>query len=197
MPARFRVLAAALALVGGTVLATGCHQVDLAKNVTVTPVLSGYYDAGLLDGWAHLLPSLTFKLKATGSESVSAGLRVTVSFWFAGDADGENDSVLLRGLETTLKPGDETAAITARARSKGRQFRVGHGAGKREDAAAHPHPEHQPRGRHEAGDDDGYVEDAPADDVGDDDAGGVVRTEPPFERRRWRPGRFRRRRTHG
>ena len=40
---------------------------------------------------------------------------MTVSFWFTGDADGENDSVMLNGLAQSLAPGTETPAMTARA----------------------------------------------------------------------------------
>jgi hypothetical protein len=103
-----------LVAVAALLLSVACNAVDLSKSLSVTPVLSGYYDDGLLDGWSHLLPNLTFKLKNTGSVPVSAGVRVTVSFWFVGD-DGENDSIVLPGLEHTLAPGEETIAITARA----------------------------------------------------------------------------------
>lgn len=115
MSGRFRALAVSLTVAGAALAATACNGVDLSKNLAVTPVLSGYYDAGLLDGWSHLLPNLTFKLKNTGSVPITAGIRVTVSFWFAGDADGENDSIVLPGIEETLAPGAETADITARA----------------------------------------------------------------------------------
>jgi hypothetical protein len=114
MSRRLRALVVFVAVAGAGLSAAACNSVDLSKNLTVTPVLSGYYDAGLLDGWSHLLPDLTFKLKNTGSVPVSAGVMVTVSFWFVGD-DGENDSIVLPGLEKTLAPGEETVAITARA----------------------------------------------------------------------------------
>ena len=115
MPRRLRAFVVLVAMAAGAASVTACHSVDLSQNLTVTPVLSGYYDAGLVDGWAHLLPTLTFKLKDTGTQSVSAGVRVTISFWFVGDADGENDSIVLPGLAKTLKPGDETVAFTAQA----------------------------------------------------------------------------------
>lgn len=112
MPARLRILAVAAALAGSTVFSAACHQADLSKSLTVTKVLSGYYDAGLLDGWAHLLPDVTFKVKNTSAQPVPAGVQFTVSFWFVND-DGENDSVVL-SLQKTLAPGDETD-VSARA----------------------------------------------------------------------------------
>lgn len=114
MPARLRTLAVAIALVGSSFVSAACHQADLSKSLTVTPVLSGYYDAGLLDGWAHLLPDLNFKVKNTGAQSVPAGVQLTVSFWFVND-DGENDSVVLGGLQKSLAPGEETEVKNARA----------------------------------------------------------------------------------
>lgn len=112
MPARLRLAALACSLAAGLLLSAACHQADLSKALTVTPVLSGYYDAGLLDGWAHLLPDVTFKVKNTGAQPVPAGVQFTVSFWFVND-DGENDSVVL-SLQKTLAPGDETD-VSARA----------------------------------------------------------------------------------
>lgn len=114
MSGRLRALVGLVAVAGALLPAVACNSVDLSKSLSVTPVLSGYYDEGLLDGWSHLVPNLTFKLKNIGSVPVSAGVRVTVSFWRVGD-DGENDSIVLPGLEHALAPGDETIAITARA----------------------------------------------------------------------------------
>ena len=114
MSSRLRARVVLVALAGAVLSAAACNSVDLSKSLAVTPVLSGYYDAGLLNGWSHLLPNLTFKLKNTGSAPISAGVMVTVSFWFVGD-DGENDSIVLPGLEKALAPGEETMAITAQA----------------------------------------------------------------------------------
>jgi hypothetical protein len=114
MSRRLRALVVIVAVAGALLPSVACNSVDLSKSLSVTPVLSGYYDDGLLDGWSHLLPNLAFRIKNTGSVPVSAGVRVTVSFWFVGD-DGENDSIVLAGLEHALAPGDETTVITARA----------------------------------------------------------------------------------
>jgi hypothetical protein len=93
--------------------------VDLAKTVVVTDTLSGYYDDGVIRdgphaGWSHILPSLTFKLRNDGSESL-AGVRLSVSFWADGK-DGELDSYELRGIGSdALAPGATTDAITVRS----------------------------------------------------------------------------------
>jgi hypothetical protein len=115
MAGRIRTRFLVLALATGALAGAGCHGPDLTKTLTVTPVLSGYYDDGIQQGSTHLVPQLTFKIKDTGNDRVAAGVRVTVSFWFAGDTDGENDDIVLRGLENSLTPGAETDALTARA----------------------------------------------------------------------------------
>lgn len=92
-----------------------CQSVDLSKSLKVDPILTGYYDDGLLDGWNHLIPDLTFRVKNTGTQPISAGVRLSVSFWFNAEPDGENDSIVLPVIETRLDPGAETVVFTARA----------------------------------------------------------------------------------
>jgi hypothetical protein len=93
--------------------------VDLAKTVTVTDTLSGYYDDGVIKdglnaGWSHIVPSLTFKLRNDGAEPI-AGVRLTAAFWADGK-DGESDSFELRGIGSdALAPGATTEAITVRS----------------------------------------------------------------------------------
>ena len=78
----------------------------------------------------------------------------------------------------------------AGARPERRQFGVGHGAREGEDAATGPHAEHHPGGGHQAGDEHRDIEDAPADDVRDDDADRVGTDRVCVSRRRRRrPGR--------
>ncbi len=78
---RFRAPFVVAALAIG--LAAGCQSVDLSQALKVQPVLTGYYDDGLLNGESHLLPSITFTIKNIDpATTISSGLPVTVSFWF-------------------------------------------------------------------------------------------------------------------
>lgn len=106
------------AAIAASVLALGAaacgSQIDLSKALTVTDVFSGYYDDGLLDGKSHMVPSITFKLKNVSPDAFN-GVQLTVAFWREG-ADGENDSVVMRGIGSeSLASGASTAEITARA----------------------------------------------------------------------------------
>src|SRR6185436_18842055 len=76
--------------------------------------------------------------------------------------------------------------LTARAGPQRRELRVGHRAGEGKRAARHPRGEEEHRVGHEHRDLRWREEDAAADDVGDDDGGGVERTETPLERGRGR-----------
>jgi hypothetical protein len=111
---------AVIALVLSAIGVYACDSVDIAKSVTITDTLSGYYDDGVVPdgkpgaGWNHILPSLTFKLRNDGPKAISS-VQLTVSFWIVGK-DGENDSVEVRGIGPEgLKPGASTESITVRA----------------------------------------------------------------------------------
>ena len=74
---RILASAAALALV---VSAAGCSpSVDLKQALQVTDVTAGYFDAGIVDGKNKLVPSVSFKLKKSVSDSLRP-LSVNVSF---------------------------------------------------------------------------------------------------------------------
>jgi len=112
---RLRALVPLAAVAAAGLLTVSCQRTDLSKALTVEPVLTGYYDDGLDQGWTHLVPDLTFKLKNVGTQPVARGIRVTVSFWFTAETDGENDSIVLPGLDDRLDPGRESREFTARA----------------------------------------------------------------------------------
>jgi hypothetical protein len=94
--------------------ASSCgSRVDLAKVLEVTDVLTGYHDAGVVNGLNKLVPSVAFKLRNTGADPVDS-VQLTVAFWEEG-ADGETESLLVRGIgETGLEPGASTDTINVR-----------------------------------------------------------------------------------
>ena len=89
-------------------------SVDLAKDLEVTDVLTGYYDAGLKDGWNYLLPSISFRLHNKGAVKIGP-VQVTAAFWKKGE-DGDWQSVVLQGIHAGgLAPGASTESLTARS----------------------------------------------------------------------------------
>lgn len=109
-----RLLAALVTLVWLTGASSCGPRVELAKAIAVTDVLSGYHDVGVVDGLNKLVPSITFKLRNVSANPIS-GVQLTIAYWEVG-ADGENESLLVRGIgDTALEPGASTEPITVRA----------------------------------------------------------------------------------
>jgi hypothetical protein len=106
---------AALALVGSSACTPG---VNLSSALEVTDVLTGYYDAGLKDGWNYLKPSITFKLRNKGTEKIEA-VQLSVAFWQDGGED-EWDSHVMQAIRADgLEPNASTNALVARAPNVG------------------------------------------------------------------------------
>jgi hypothetical protein len=77
-----RTLAPALLLasLGAALAAAACSPtVDLKQALHVTDVVSGYHDAGIVDGKNKIVPSITFRLKKSTEESLRP-LSVNVLF---------------------------------------------------------------------------------------------------------------------
>src|ERR1700745_3794097 len=77
-----RLLAPALgiAFLGAALAAAGCSPaVDLKQVLQVTDVVSGYHDAGIVDGKNKIVPTITFRLKKSTQESLRP-LSVNVYF---------------------------------------------------------------------------------------------------------------------
>ena len=110
MPRRRPLPAAAFALLLAAFAAScGPSDADVLKTVAVTEVLGGWYDFGVVPEGNKLVPSITFKLKNTGSRPIS-NVQVMVSFWLDGK-DGETDSTQVRGIGDSLEPGASTGPI--------------------------------------------------------------------------------------
>jgi len=108
-----RVLAALATFVWLTGAPSCGPRVDLAQAVTVTDVFSGYYDVGVVAGENKLVPSITFRLKNVAPDPISS-VQLTVAYWADG-SDGENESLLVRGVgDAGLEPNASTAPITVR-----------------------------------------------------------------------------------
>ena len=86
--------------------------IDL-KALEVTEAFTGYYDNGIKDGWNHLIPSISFRLKNNGAVPIT-DVWLGVSYWVDGD-DGEKDSRQVLGIgHDALAPGASTNPILVR-----------------------------------------------------------------------------------
>ena len=109
---RLVAIALGLACVAG---APACGpSIDLKTALTVTDVLTGWYDDGVVNGQNHLVPSVSFRLKNTGAAPI-AEVDLSVSFWRDGE-DGEWQSVEVRGIgSTAVAPGGSTEPMFVRS----------------------------------------------------------------------------------
>jgi hypothetical protein len=119
MLARISLLAVrrrAAALIGllalGALVAAGCTgRVDLAKNVHVMDVTTGWFDAGIVDGKNKLVPSISFTLHNASSKDLT--LQMNVMFLILPQKESQ-DEVFLQAIE--VPPGGRSKPIVVRAK---------------------------------------------------------------------------------
>jgi len=80
----------------------GCAPAPDLTKLQLAETFTGWYDFGVVGGLNKLVPSLSFRLKNTGSVPVDA-IQLTVSFWQEG-ADGEQDSAEVKGVGAQAIP---------------------------------------------------------------------------------------------
>jgi hypothetical protein len=96
-------------------LVAGCRAREVEKDVAVTDVHTGWYDAGIVNGQNKLVPSISLKLKNVSPEEIS---RVQINAVFR-RLDGENkewDSHFVRGIGPDgLAPGAQGDELVLRS----------------------------------------------------------------------------------
>jgi|SRR3954470_4465035 hypothetical protein len=111
---RARVL---LVLILALAAASCTRSADLATSCKLTPIATGWYDAGITEGGKNkLVPSVSFTLTNTGSDAWGP-MQVNCIFKRIGDPE-EWSTVLVRGTAagaTDLKAGATTPPIVVRA----------------------------------------------------------------------------------
>jgi hypothetical protein len=107
--------AAGLALVG-MLVAAGCGtpKIDIAREITVGNVTTGWFDAGIVDGKNKLVPTASFTV-TNGSAHKLSGLQVFTVFRLVGEQEELGSSlVVLRGADA-LEPAASSKPMTFRA----------------------------------------------------------------------------------
>jgi len=98
-------------------LAGACagKPVDLKKDLEVTDVVTGWFDAGVVGGKNKLVPSISFRLKNVSSEPI-ASVQVMLTFRQVTDKDIEWGSAYAKGIGPEgLPPGATTPSIVLRS----------------------------------------------------------------------------------
>lgn len=114
---RFCLLLAACLAVGLVVPLAACSEaaIDLTQTLKVTDVITGWYDAGIVEGGKNkLVPSISFRLTNVGSAPVRS-VQVMLSFRRVGEAE-EWGSAFAKAIGPEgLAPGASTSPIVQRS----------------------------------------------------------------------------------
>ena len=96
-------------------LVTGCRAREVEKDLSITDVHTGWYDAGIVNGQNKLVPSISLKLKNVSPEQIA---RVQINAVFK-RLDGENkewDAHLVRGIGPEgIAPGAKGGELVLRS----------------------------------------------------------------------------------
>jgi hypothetical protein len=107
---QFRLIVCVMALL----LATGCRAREVERDLAVTAVRTGWYDAGIVDGQNKLVPSVTLTLENVSQEEIA---RVSLNAVFRRQGEEQEwDSHFVRGIGPDgLAPGATGADIVLRS----------------------------------------------------------------------------------
>ncbi|MGE3843835.1 MAG: hypothetical protein AB7I50_19865 [Vicinamibacterales bacterium] len=103
------------AAVGVALSASACGEdVDITKALSVTNVVTGYYDVGIVAGKNKLVPSVSFQVLNAGDVDVSS-VQLNAVFRVIGDQE-ELGSAFVRGIDSSgLAPGQSTTPFVLRS----------------------------------------------------------------------------------
>jgi len=103
--------AACLVLV---LLMAGCRSREVEKDLTITDVHTGWYDAGIVGGQNKLVPSISLKLQNVSAEQISR-VQLNAVFRRMGE-DKEWDAHFVRGIGPDgLAPGAKGGELVLRS----------------------------------------------------------------------------------
>jgi hypothetical protein len=99
---------------GIVLLVAGCRSREVEKDLALTDIHTGWYDAGVVDGQNKLVPSITLRLQNVSSESI-ARVQLNAVFRRVGEAE-EWDAHFVRGIGPDgLAPGAKGDELVLRS----------------------------------------------------------------------------------
>ena len=109
---RFRLRACLFCLL---LLSSACGPtVDLTKGLQILDVSSGWFDAGIVNGQAKLLPSISFKLKNVSDQTLPV-LQVNALFRRVTENDEWGSGFMTVAGSEGLAPGATTPPLTIKS----------------------------------------------------------------------------------
>ena len=96
-------------------LSSGCGPtVDLAKGLEIVDVSSGWFDAGIVNGKAKLLPSISFRVKNISDQKLLV-LQVNALFRRVTEKDEWGSGFITAAGSEGLAPGATTQPVTLKS----------------------------------------------------------------------------------
>jgi hypothetical protein len=96
-------------------LSSGCSPtVDLAKGLEIVDVSSGWFDAGIVNGKAKLIPSISFRVKNISDQKLLV-LQVNALFRRVTEKDEWGSGFVTAAGSEGLAPGATTQPVTLKS----------------------------------------------------------------------------------
>lgn len=110
---RTPTLVIALPLLAAVVL-SGCRAREVEKDLRITDVETGWYDAGIVDGQNKLVPSVTFRIQNVSQEPIE-DVQINAIFRRVNEQEAWGDR-LVRGIgDEGLEPGATGQPLVVRS----------------------------------------------------------------------------------
>ena len=90
--------------IGSALLLTGCRSREVEKDLRLTDVNTGWYDAGIVEGQNKLVPSVSFRIQNVSEEGISK-VQLNAVFRAVNEPEKAWGDTMIRGIGT-----DELAA---------------------------------------------------------------------------------------
>ena len=97
-----------------TLAAAGCRAREVEKDLRLTDVRTGWYDAGIVDGQNKLVPSVTLKVQNVSDESIS-NVQLNAIFRRVNEPEAWGDHLVRAIGENGLEPGDSGQPLVLRS----------------------------------------------------------------------------------
>lgn len=96
--------AAVAACLAAALLLTGCRSREVERDLKITDVRTGWYDAGIVEGQNKLVPSVSFRIQNVSQEPID-NVQINAIFRRMNESEAWGDR-LVRGVgDNELSPG--------------------------------------------------------------------------------------------
>lgn len=103
-----------LLCLAAAVLAGGCSPREVEKDLRLTDVTTGWYDAGIVDGQNKLVPTVSFRIENVSEEPID-DVQINAIFRRVNEAEAWGDR-LVRGIgDEGLEPGATGGMLVVRS----------------------------------------------------------------------------------